>query len=100
MKTRRLWIVLMVAACAVALTATLGWCAAKKPTGKPYRIGALFAISGPAAPLGVPERNTALLLQDEINKAGGINGHPLEILIEDTGSEESRTVLAANKLMD
>jgi branched-chain amino acid transport system substrate-binding protein len=100
MKTRRLWIVLMVAACAVALTATLGWCAAKKPTGKPYRIGALFAISGPAAPLGVPERNTALLLQDEINKAGGINGHPLEILIEDTASEESRTVLAANKLMD
>jgi branched-chain amino acid transport system substrate-binding protein len=99
MKTRRLWTVVVMVTCALAVTAALGWCA-KRPTGKPYRIGALFAISGPAAPLGVPERNTALLLQDEINKAGGINGHPLEILIEDTGSEESRTVLAANKLMD
>ena len=99
MSTRRLWTVVVMVSCALAVTGTLAWCA-KKPTGKPYRIGALFAVSGPAAPLGVPERNTALLLQDEINKAGGINGHPLEILIEDTGSEESRTVLAANKLMD
>jgi branched-chain amino acid transport system substrate-binding protein len=90
-------------ACAALLTGA-AWCAKKpqaaKPTKEPYRIGALFAISGPASPLGEPERNTALLLQEQINAAGGINGHPLQILIEDTASEESRTALAANKLID
>jgi len=104
MKTRRLWTTVAMVACAALLTGAAAWCAKKpraaKPTKAPYRIGALFAISGPASPLGEPERNTALLLQKQINAAGGINGHPLEILIEDTASEESRTALAVNKLID
>jgi len=103
MRTRWLWVVVVVAIIVSLAVATMAVCAKRgpaKPTGAPYRIGALFAVSGPASPLGVPERNTALLLQDQINKAGGINGHPLEILIEDTASEESRTALAANKLLD
>jgi branched-chain amino acid transport system substrate-binding protein len=103
MRTRWLWMVVLVAVIVSLAVVMMAGCAKPgpaKPTGAPYRIGALFAVSGPASPLGVPERNTALLLQEEINKAGGINGHPLEILIEDTASEESRTALAANKLLD
>jgi len=104
MKKRAMWTLAVTLLSAVLVAGAGAWAArqtkAAKPTKAPYRIGALFAISGPAAPLGVPERNTALLLRDEINRAGGINGHPLEILIEDTGSEESRTALATNKLID
>ena len=66
---------------------------------EPYKIGALFAVTGPASFLGEPEKNTALMLQDQINKAGGINGHPLEIIIEDTKSDETQAVLAAKKLL-
>jgi branched-chain amino acid transport system substrate-binding protein len=66
---------------------------------EPYKIGALFAVTGPASFLGEPEKNTALMLQDQINKAGGINGHPLEIIIEDTKSDETQTVLSAKKLL-
>jgi branched-chain amino acid transport system substrate-binding protein len=40
------------------------------------------------------------MLQDEINAQGGINGHPLELVIEDTVGEETRAVLAVNKLIN
>ncbi len=65
-----------------------------------YKIGAIFAITGPAAWLGEPERNSVRMLQEEINGQGGINGHPLELVIEDTVGEETRAVLAVNKLIN
>ena len=67
---------------------------------EPYKIGALFAVTGPASFLGEPEKNTAVMLQEQINKAGGINGHPLEIIIEDTKSDETQAVLSAKKLLE
>jgi len=67
---------------------------------EPYKIGAVFAVTGPASFLGEPEKNTALMLQEQINKAGGINGHPLEIIIEDTKSDETQAVLSAKKLLE
>jgi branched-chain amino acid transport system substrate-binding protein len=67
---------------------------------EPYKIGALFAVTGPASFLGEPEKNTALMLQEQINKAGGINGHPLEIIVEDTKSDETQAVLSAKKLLE
>jgi branched-chain amino acid transport system substrate-binding protein len=67
---------------------------------EPYKIGALFAVTGAASFLGEPEKNTAIMLQDQINKAGGINGHPLEIIIEDTKSDETQAVLSAKKLLE
>ncbi len=60
----------------------------------------MFAITGPAAWLGEPERNSVKMLQEEINAQGGINGHPLELVIEDTVGEETRAVLAVNKLIN
>ncbi len=67
---------------------------------EPIKIGALFSVTGAASFLGEPEKNTAIMLQDQINKSGGINGSPLEIIIEDTKSDESQAVLAAKKLLD
>lgn len=67
---------------------------------EPYKIGAIFAVTGAASFLGEPEKNTAIMLMDQINKAGGINGHPLEIIIEDSKSTEADAVLAAKKLLE
>lgn len=72
---------------------------------EPYKIGGIFAITGPASSLGIPERDTALMLEDEINKKGGIKGpdgkmHPLKLIIYDTKSEETSTVLATKKLIE
>jgi branched-chain amino acid transport system substrate-binding protein len=70
------------------------------PAVEPYRVGAIFSITGPASWLGEPERDTALMVADEINAAGGINGHPLELIIEDDGGDETKSVLAAKKLIE
>ena len=67
---------------------------------EPYKIGAIFSVTGAASFLGEPEKNTVLMLKDEINKAGGINGTPLEVIIEDSKSDETQAVLAAKKLLE
>lgn len=67
---------------------------------EPYKVGAIFAVTGAASFLGEPEKNTVLMLKDQINKAGGINGTPLEVIIEDSKSDETQAVLAAKKLLE
>ncbi len=73
---------------------------APQPTGEPIKIGALFAITGAASSLGEPERDTALLLQEQINAAGGVLGRPLQIIIRDTQSEETQALNAAKELVE
>ncbi len=72
---------------------------------EPYRIGAILSITGPGSSLGIPERDTALMLEAELNARGGVKGpdgkvHPLKIVIYDDGSDETKAVLAAKKLID
>jgi branched-chain amino acid transport system substrate-binding protein len=71
-----------------------------KQTQEPIKIGAVLAVTGPASFLGEPEKNTLLMLQDQINKAGGINGRSIEIIIEDSKSDESQAVVSAKKLIE
>jgi len=69
------------------------------PTVKPYRIGALLAVTGPASSLGLPEKQTLEMLAEEINARGGVNGHPLELIIYDTEGDETKTVTLAKRLI-
>ena len=66
---------------------------------KPYKVGAVFDISGKSSSLGIPERDTALMVVDEINKNGGINGHQLDLIILDSKSNETEAALAVKKLI-
>ncbi|MGC7847173.1 ABC transporter substrate-binding protein [Desulforudis sp. 1088] len=91
----------------IMLVALVGGCA-KSPSDKatqqqdkePYRIGAVVDISGGAASLGEPERDTLKMLVDDLNAKGGINGHPVELTILDNKSLETEAVLAAKRLID
>jgi len=65
----------------------------------PIKIGALFAVTGPAAFLGEPERNSAKMVVDEINKAGGVKGRKLELVIYDTTGDATKAVQLATKLI-
>jgi branched-chain amino acid transport system substrate-binding protein len=73
---------------------------AKPPSGEPYVIGAVFAITGDASSLGIPERNTAQMLEKMINDAGGVRGHPLKIVIEDNRGEPAEALNAAKRLVE
>ncbi len=72
---------------------------AEGPAAEPYVIGALFALTGDASSLGIPERNTALMVEKMVNESGGINGHPLKIVVEDTRGEPSEAVNALQRLL-
>jgi branched-chain amino acid transport system substrate-binding protein len=65
----------------------------------PVKIGALLSITGPPSFLGEPERNTAQMVVDEINKAGGVKGHKLELVIYDTQGDATKAVQAATRLI-
>ncbi len=67
---------------------------------EPIRIGAILSVTGAASFLGEPEKNTLVMLKDQINQAGGINGRPLEVIIEDSKSDETQAVLSAKKLVE
>ncbi len=66
---------------------------------EPIKIGALFSVTGPPSFLGEPERNTAQMVVDEINKSGGIKGRPLELVVYDTGGDATKAVQWVNKLI-
>jgi len=73
---------------------------ADQPQGEAYKIGALFATTGPASSLGQPERDTAALLEEQINAAGGVGGRPVEIIIRDTKGDETEALNAAKELIE
>jgi branched-chain amino acid transport system substrate-binding protein len=72
----------------------------KEEVIKSYKIGAVFAITGPASWLGEPERNTAMMVAEMINNEGGINGVPIELVIEDSVGDETKAVNAIKKLIN
>lgn len=63
------------------------------------KIGGLFSVTGPPAFLGEPERNTAKMVVDSINKAGGIKGQKLELVVYDTAGDATKAVQMATKLI-
>jgi ABC-type branched-chain amino acid transport systems, periplasmic component len=73
---------------------------AGKAEAKPYVVGAFVSVTGPNSTLGTPERDTLKMIETKINKNGGINGHPLKVIIEDDASDNTNAVKAANKLIN
>lgn len=75
------------------------WSAPVAAGESPYRIGALLEVTGGLSFLGEPARNTITMIVDEINAAGGINGHPIELTVYDTEGKPTRAVTSAQKLI-
>jgi branched-chain amino acid transport system substrate-binding protein len=75
----------------------IGGCAREE---KAYKIGAVFALTGPASSLGIPEKNTAEMLMEQIKAAGGINGHDLEIIVYDTATDPTTARDRVEKLIN
>jgi ABC-type branched-subunit amino acid transport system substrate-binding protein len=63
-------------------------------------VGTHEDLSGPVKGWGVPVANGMKLAAEEINAAGGINGRKIKLVIEDSGYDPKRAVLATQKLID
>lgn len=67
---------------------------------EPIKIGAFFALSGPAATIGTPSKLVAQMVVDKINQAGGINKRPLELILADNESDPTKALTVAKRLVE
>jgi len=67
---------------------------------KPHKVGVSLEITGAASFLGEPERNTLVMIEERVNKEGGINGHPLKLIIYDNATDSTKHVMALKRLIE
>jgi len=77
--------------------AICGW--AIQPALAEYAVGAIFSVTGGASFLGDPEKKTAEMVVEKINKAGGINGQQVKLIVYDDESDATKCNLLAKKLI-
>ncbi|NMM81573.1 ABC transporter substrate-binding protein [Acidovorax sp. SRB_14] len=63
-------------------------------------LGSIQDLSGPLAGFGKQIRLGMTLRVDEANEQGGVNGRKIKLLVEDSGYDPKRAVLAAQKLVN
>ena len=66
---------------------------------EPIKVGAVLEVTGGLSFLGEPAKNTLMMIQKEVNDAGGINGHPLDLIIYDTEGKPTLAVTLVQKLI-
>lgn len=71
-------------------------CAQKEP----IKIGFTAGLTGKNAALGVDGRDGAIIAVEMLNADGGIDGHPLELVIEDDFGTREGAIAAAQALID
>jgi branched-chain amino acid transport system substrate-binding protein len=64
-----------------------------------YKVGGIFPLTGYLSWLGEYKRKGAQLKVDLINKAGGVNGHPLEMMVYDDQSSPEQASKVAQRLV-
>jgi branched-chain amino acid transport system substrate-binding protein len=63
-------------------------------------LGSIQDLSGPLAGFGKQARLGMMLAVDEINEQGGVNGRKIKLIVEDSGYDPKKAVLAAQKLVN
>ncbi len=84
-------------ALAVALCASCG--GEKTPASQGIKVGFFGALTGPTATFALSGRNGARLAADEIDKAGGVLGRPIELISEDDRGEAAEAASVVSKLI-
>jgi branched-chain amino acid transport system substrate-binding protein len=64
---------------------------------EPIRVAALYALTGGLSSLDGPSLKGAELHVEQINKAGGVLGRPLELFVFDTRTDQQVTATAAQE---
>lgn len=88
--------ILLVAA--TLLLTSLYACGRSGTTSDTVKVGVIAFLTGPQASLGTEVKNALDLELIEINKMGGVDGKPLELIYEDSQDKPAQAILAFNKL--
>ena len=64
-----------------------------------YTIGLTGALTGPPASTYAPAVDALRIYIDKVNAAGGVNGHKINLILEDDGAQPSKAAANAKKLI-
>ncbi len=64
------------------------------------KLGAILAVTGPAASLGGPEARTLEMLVADTNKAGGVLGKQVQLILKDSQGSAEKAVSFAKQLVE
>src|SRR6516162_26386 len=67
---------------------------------EPYLIGVSIGLTGVAAAAAQRQIKGIDLAVEQINAHGGVNGHPLQLIVEDDQTKPDISVTKVNKLID
>jgi branched-chain amino acid transport system substrate-binding protein len=87
-------------AASLALASTAAMAQSQGVSKNELVLGSIQDLSGPLSGFGKQVRFGMMLRVDEANEQGGINGRKIKLLVEDSGYEPRRAVLAAQKLVN
>jgi len=96
---RRLWKLVVVLVVAGLIVPMIGCGKGTAPGAQPYKIGMLASLSEYAGAMGRPEQQAWLLAVEDINAEGGVNGHLLEPIVYDDGTDNANAAVLARKLI-
>jgi branched-chain amino acid transport system substrate-binding protein len=64
------------------------------------KVGALLAVTGPAAFLGAPEARTLEMLVADVNAKGGVAGKKVKLIVKDTAASPEKAISFAKQLIE
>ena len=67
--------------------------------GGAIKVGVVMDETGPLAPLGIACGNTARMVVEDINAAGGLLGRSLQLILEDSETNDNVAGAKAEKLV-
>ncbi len=87
-------------ATALAVLLAVSWLPGRSiAAGEPIELNAILSLTGSGAFLGTAEQSGMLQAADAVNKAGGIAGRPVKVIIQDDGSNAQTALTLANGLI-
>ncbi len=85
---------------ALTLGATLSFAQTQGVSKTEITLGSIQDVSGPLAGFGKQIRSGMQMRVDELNEQGGVNGRKVKLLVEDSGYDPRKAILAAQKLVN
>jgi branched-chain amino acid transport system substrate-binding protein len=82
------------------LLVLLGITLAHAQAKEPLEVGAFLPITGKFALPGELQRNGILSATDDFNAAGGLNGRPIRVVVEDSSDSNTAAITATRKLTE
>ncbi|WP_264850932.1 ABC transporter substrate-binding protein [Clostridium omnivorum] len=90
-------------ALALSMMLTLGvmaGCSKASSNSNEIKIGAILSLTGDVATYGQSAKNGLEILQEEVNKSGGVLGKNIKFVFEDDESKPATSATAAQKLIN